>query len=118
MHISFISHGDNRFSIHTKMICSLLVPTQKRSQLFELITRANYGTVDGFFAYQTSNNASAEGKVEYNSRLYCYDTIPSLRDVESSVDFPLRQMMKYGDAIFNVLKLDANPQEEVQRVEG
>lgn len=118
MHIYVMSHGESRFSIHTQTIYSQAIPLQKRNKIVELITRANYGTVDGFFSYQPPNKDSDEGTIYYSSRLYCHDLLPSLRDVESSVDFPLRQMMKYGDAIFNVLILDEDPQEEIQRVEG
>lgn len=118
MQIQVLSHGEDRFSIHTKTIYPLSIPAQQKSKMIELITRANYGTGDGFFSYQTPNEDSDEGTIEYNSRLYCHDTIPSLRDVESSVDFPVQQMITYGDAIFNVLKLDADPKEEIQRVEG
>lgn len=118
MSISFTTYGDSACSVHTRTICPLGVPAENEYGIKEFITRANYGMVDGYFSYLSSDNSSEEGLIEYNSWLYCCDTIPSMRDVESSVDFPLRIMMDYGDALFNVLKYNANPEEEIQRVEG
>ena len=118
MQIGILSYGDDRFGVLTKTTCPLTVPLEKEDKIFECITRANYGMVDGYFSYAPSENSGEEGVIEYNSWLYCGDVIPSLNDVEPSVDFPLQIMMRYGDALFNVLKLDADPKDEIQRVEG
>lgn len=118
MCISFITYGDSACSIHTRTICPLSVPLDKEAGIVKFITIANYGMADGYFSYQTPASHSEEGTIEYNSWLYCEDVIPSLSDVESSVDFPLQIMMNYGDALFNVLKHNADPEEEIHRVEG
>ena len=118
MIIRFITYDNGKFSVHTRTVCPLRVPAEKKDHIFELITRANYGMIDGYFSYLLPDQDSEEGLIEYNSRLYCGDILPSLNDIESSVDFPLHIMTKYGDAIFNVLKHDANPEEQIQCVEG
>lgn len=118
MDIRILTHGDKGFSIRTNTTCPVIVPVEKEECVFEFITRANYGMVDGYFSYQPPACNTEGGIIEYNSWLYCNDMAPTLNDVESSVDFPLRIMMNYGDALFNILKRDANPEEEIQRVEG
>lgn len=118
MFISFITYRDIACNVHTRTLCPLKVPADREPGIIEFIARANYGMVNGYFSYQMPESHSEEGTIEYNSWLYCADATPSLSDVESSVDFPLRIMMNYGDALFNVLKRNANPEEEIQRVEG
>ena len=118
MIIRFISYGEGRFSVHTRTVCPLSVPIEKKDSISEFITKVNYGMMDGYFSYRLLESNSAIGTLEYNCRLYCGDVLPSLDDVESSVYFPLHMMKKYGDAIFNILKHDASPEEQIQRVEG
>lgn len=118
MSIQIFPHGDNGFSVLTKTACPLPVPAEKEDRILELITRVNYSIPKGYFSYLSPEDSSEEGIIEYSSRLYCNDFIPSLNDVEAFVDLPLGIMMKYGDALFNVIKSDANPEEEIQRVEG
>ena len=118
MIIRVISYGEGRFSVHTRTVCPLNVPIEKKDFISEFITRANYGMADGYFSYLLPESDSEEGTIEYNSWLYCSDVLPSLNDIEASVDFPYHMMSKYGDAIFNVLKHNANPVEQIQLVEG
>lgn len=118
MCIRFIKYSDSACSIHTRTICPLGVPADKADSIIEFITRVNYGMVDGYFSYQMPQSPSEEGTIEYNAWLYCADVTPSMNDFESSIDFPMYIMRNYGDALFNILKQNANPEEELQRVEG
>lgn len=118
MHIRIHTYDDSSFSIHTNTTCPLTIPAKKEDVIKEFITRANYGMLDGYFAYLQPDDDTEEGIIEYHSWLYCNDIVPSLNDVEASVDMPLLMMERYGDALFNVLQLDADPEEEIQRVEG
>lgn len=118
MTIRILEFGEKGFGVHTKTTCPLAIPTEKNDKIIEFITRANYGMINGYFSYQLHEEDPDEGIIMYSTWLYCIDVCPSLKDVESSVDFPLRIMMDYGDALFNVLKLDFNPEEEIHRVEG
>lgn len=118
MYIGFVEYNDSACGVYTKTICPLSIPEEKEDEIKEFMARANYGMADGYFSWSPSEDDPAEKRVEYNSWLVCSDVIPSLRDVESSVDFPLQIMMAYGDALFNVLKHNANPNDELQRMEG
>lgn len=115
MHIRFISYGESSFSVHTKTSCILPVPSDKQNSLFGFITRANYGIADGYFSYLA--DTPSEGTIEYNSWLYCNNSIPSLHDIQGSMVTTLHMLEIYGDALLNVVKLGADPAEEIQRVE-
>lgn len=118
MIIDIISYGNNSFSVRTSCVCPLTVPAEKEARILKFITKANYGMIDGYFTYHPGGGHPDEGTIAYTCLLLCNEIIPTLNDTKLSIEFPLQTMAQYGDALYNILKLNADPDEEIQRVEG
>lgn len=98
--------------IQTFAQAPITIPSERRHAMAELVTRANYGLVDGAFEFDFDT-----GAIQYSTFLFdTNDTLP-LEAVEHSVDTPFLMLKKYGNAIVKTANGIGTPRENVEEAE-
>ena len=83
------------------------------SDVIEFITRANYGLKVGKFEFDYR-----DGEVRYQACLPCREGIPSLTDIEFTVDLPMLMLQRYGDGLVKNLMGFGSPEADIRQIEG
>ena len=83
------------------------------ANVVEFITRANYGLKVGKFEFDYR-----DGEVRYQACLSCREGIPSLKDVEFTVDVTFLMLQRYGDGLVKNLMGFGNPEQDIKAIES
>lgn len=98
--------------IASRAECILPVDQGVEAAVIEYITRANYGMYYGAFSYDFEKK-----RVYYETFLRCSEVLPSMEDIEASVDLTFLQLQKYGNGLWNALNGCGNPEVDVRNAE-
>lgn len=82
------------------------------ANVVEFITRANYGLKIGSFEFDYR-----DGEVRYHSCLPCQEGVPSLKDIEITVDVTMLMLQRYGDGLVKNLMGFGDPERDVAAME-
>ncbi|MDR2646823.1 MAG: YbjN domain-containing protein [Oscillospiraceae bacterium] len=101
--------------ICTYAICPINCDHKDRAaigRVNEFITRANYNLRFGNFELDYR-----DGEVRYKSSHFCGSSIPDLDVVERVVDIPYLMLNRYGNGLLSVIFTDADPAQEIAKIE-
>ena len=59
-----------------------------------------------------------DGEVRYQSCLSCREGIPSLKDVEFTVDVTMLMLQRYGDGLIKNLMGFGNPEQDIREIDN
>lgn len=79
----------------------------------EFITRANYGLKIGKFEFDYR-----DGEVRFQSCLPCREGVPSLKDIEITVDVTMLMLQRYGDGLIKNMMGFGNPEQDIAQIEN
>ena len=83
------------------------------ANVVEYITRANYGLKVGKFEFDYR-----DGEVRYQSCLSCREGMPSLEDIEFTVDVTMLMLQRYGDGLVKNMMGFGNPEQDIAQVDN
>lgn len=93
--------------------CPIKATPDCYANVVEFITRANYGLKMGKFEFDYR-----DGEVRYQSCLSCREGIPSLKDVEFTVDVTMLMLQRYGDGLIKNLMGFGNPEQDIREIDN
>ncbi len=81
-------------------------------KVMEYFTRVNYGLKYGNFEIDLRDY-----EVRFKCAHFCGDELPSMDEVETSIDMPYFMWSQYGDGYLSMLFSDESPEEAVEKAE-
>ncbi len=93
-------------------VCPLKASPEDYANTVEYITRANYGLKAGSFEFDYS-----DGEIRYRNFLRCAGQIPTLSDVEFTVDVTFLMMRRYGNGLAKAVMGFGSPEQDVAEAE-
>lgn len=99
--------------IQSLTACPIKASRDVYGSVVEFLTRANYGLRIGKFEFDYS-----DGEIRYQCCLLCYETVPSLEDVQRCVTMGFLMFNKYGDALVKNLMGFGSPEADIKEIEG
>ena len=82
------------------------------ANVVEFITRANYGLKIGSFEFDYR-----DGEVRYHTCLPSREGIPSMKDIEITVDIPMLMLQRYGDGLVKNMMGFGDPEQDIKAIE-
>ncbi len=93
-------------------ICPVNAPENKRSQIAEFITRANYGTIIGNFELDY-----ADGEVRYKTSIDVEESNLTFPLIKQLVYTNVTMMDEYLPGILSVIEADVEPKDAIAKIE-
>lgn len=102
---------DDALSVYT--VFPDRVPPEKRADMAEFITRANYGLVHGNFEMDFD-----DGEIRYKITDSCGDTALDTRGLDRALNIGFYMLDRYAPAIFALLNDGVSPDAAVKSIEN
>lgn len=99
--------------IYAQATCPINASKDVYNTVVEYITRANYGMSFGCFAFDYR-----DGEVSFRDYLVAMEGVPSIKDIERTVDIPFMMMDQYGDGLVKSLMGFGDPERDVEEAES
>lgn len=103
----------NDNGIYVQAICPINASKDVYNTVVEYITRANYGLSMGCFMFDYR-----DGEVSFRDFLVAQESVPSIKDIERTVDMPFIMMEKYGDGLVKALMGFGDPERDIEDAEN
>lgn len=93
-------------------ICPIRVDAEHLPAVANYLTRANFGMKLGNFELDYR-----DGEIRFKSSLFCGGAVPPLDVMERVVDVSFMMLQAYGDGLLNVIFAEADPAQEIAKIE-
>jgi len=94
-------------------ICPFRAPPERRKEVMEFLTRANYGMIIGNFEMDLE-----DGEIRYKTAVDVESSQLTQTMLKNMVYINVKMMDKYLPGIKAVAEAGASPKEEIKRIEG
>ena len=100
----------HEYGIRTVCICPVKAPEECQADVAEYLTRVNHTLKTGCFSLDYES-----GTVEFHNYLPCEEAIPSLEDLEFTIQYPLLAIHKFQSGLADCLTGCGRPRESFER---
>lgn len=110
---SVFARVKNAETILIYSVFPIKAPEEKRRDIAEFITLANYNMILGNFELDFD-----DGEIRYKVSTLCGDIELAHEYVERQVDMGFYMLDRYGEGILSVLYGNVSPKDAIQKIEG